>query len=536
MKSDRHYYCQKCKRDHPGVDCDGRVVNCFTCGKMGHRAFECRSGSGAGSQGQGINRGGGNQGWNHPKAGANRDNNNRGNQGGDANRAQNQNQGGGNNNKNNAPNQGRIYVMNQAQARAHDVVAGIINVNNTPAYVLFDSGASHSFISSSFVKKLKIESTTSIELNVKTAANKVVACRGVYTDVPIAIAEVNLPGDLVQFDLEDIDVVLGMDWLGRYKAKILCGEQKVIMKSPGGKRVSFKATTDKPGVKLMTIQQMKRYVRKGCEAYLCMVKDLNAEDKAIEQIPVVNEFLDVFPDEIPGMPPEREIEFSIELMPGTTPISKAPYRMAPKEMQELKEQLEELLEKGYIKPSVSPWGAPVLFVKKKDGSLRLCIDYRELNRVTVKNKYPLPRIDDLFDQLKGAGVFSKIDLRSGYHQVRIAEKDIPKTAFRTRYGHYEFTVMPFGLTNAPAVFMDLMNRVFRPYLDAFVVVFIDDILVYSKSPKDHEEHLRIVLQTLRENQLYAKFSKCDFWRDRVAFLGHIITKEGVSVDPSKIEA
>ncbi|KAL4016749.1 hypothetical protein IC575_024406 [Cucumis melo] len=160
---------------------------------------------------------------------------------------------------------------------------------------------------------------------------------------------------------------------------------------------------------------------------------------------------------------------------------------------------------------MSPWGAPVLFVKKKDGSMRLCIDYRELNKVTVKNRYPLPRINDLFDQLQGATVFSKIDLRSGYHQLRIKDGDVPKTAFRSRYGHYEFIVMSFGLTNAPAVFMDLMNRVFREFLDTFVIVFIDDILIYSKTEAEHEEHLRIVLQTLRDNKLYAKFSKCEFW-------------------------
>ncbi|XP_074299067.1 uncharacterized protein LOC141630090 [Silene latifolia] len=184
----------------------------------------------------------------------------------------------------------------------------------------------------------------------------------------------------------------------------------------------------------------------------------------------------VVTDEIPGLPPQRDIDFGIDLKPGAGPISKAPYRMGPKELEELKKQLEELLDKGYVRPSVSPWGAPVLFFKKKDGSMRLCIDYRELNNVTIKNRYPLPRIDDLFDQLSGAGIFSKIDLRSGYHQLRIKSEDIPKTAFRTRYGHYEFVVMPFGLTNAPAVFMDLMNRVFSPYLDQFVVVFIDDIL------------------------------------------------------------
>ena len=177
----------------------------------------------------------------------------------------------------------------------------------------------------------------------------------------------------------------------------------------------------------------------------------------------------------------------------------------------------------------------MLFVKKKDGTLRLCIDYRQLNKLTVKNKYPLPRIDDLFDQLKGASIFSKVDLRSGYHQLRIKDADVHKTAFRTRYGHYEFLVMPFGLTNAPAAFMDLMNRVFRPYVDQFVVVFIDDILVYSKDQESHDTHLRVVLKTLRKEQLYAKLSKCEFWKNEVSFLGHIVSKEGIRVDPKKIE-
>ena len=217
-------------------------------------------------------------------------------------------------------------------------------------------------------------------------------------------------------------------------------------------------------------------------------------------------------------------------------MSKTPYRMSTPEMLELKMQLQELLEKGYIRPSVSPWGAPVLFVNKKDGTLRLCIDYRQLNKVTVKNKYPLPRIDDLFDQMRGSKVFSKIDLRSGYHQARIKDEDIHKIAFRTRYGHYEFVVVPFGLTNAPATFMCLMNSVFSRYLDKFVLVFLDDILVYSKNEEEHEEHLRLTLQLLREHQLYAKLSKCGFYRDRIQYLGHIISEEGVSMDPEKIEA
>ncbi|KAL4038608.1 hypothetical protein IC575_002230 [Cucumis melo] len=197
--------------------------------------------------------------------------------------------------------------------------------------------------------------------------------------------------------------------------------------------------------------------------------------------------------------------------------------MAPAELKELKVQLQELLDKGFIRPQCR-LGAR-LFVKKKDGSMRLCIDYRELNKVTVKNRYPLPRIDDLFDQLQGATVFSKIDLRSGYHQSRIRDGDIPKTAFRSRYGHYEFVVMSFGLTNAPAVFMDLMNRVFKEFLDSFVIVFIDDILIYSKTEAEHEEHLHQVLETLRANKLYAKFSKCEFWLRKVTFLGHVVSSE-----------
>ncbi|GKE03587.1 putative reverse transcriptase domain-containing protein [Tanacetum coccineum] len=205
-------------------------------------------------------------------------------------------------------------------------------------------------------------------------------------------------------------------------------------------------------------------------------------------------------------------------------------------MQELSTQLQELSDKGFIRPSSSPWGAPVLFVKKKDGSFRICIDYHKLNKLTVKNQYPLLRIDDLFDQLQGSRVYSKIDLRSGYHQLRVREEDIPKTAFRTRYGHYEFQVMSFGLTNAPAVFMDLMNRVCKPYLDRFVIVFIDDILIYSKSRKEHEGHLRLILKLLKEEKLYAKFSKCEFWLSKVQFLGHVIDSEGIHVDPAKIES
>ena len=230
---------------------------------------------------------------------------------------------------------------------------------------------------------------------------------------------------------------------------------------------------------MISALRARKMIHNRAWAFLASVTVDGGVKPTISSIPVVRDFEDVFPQNLPGLPRNREVDFGIDLEPVTAPISKAPYRMALAELKELKEQIQELLDKGFIRPSVSPWGAPVLFVKKKDGTLRLCIDYRELNRVTTKNKYPLPRIDDMFDQLQGASVFSKIDLRSGYHQLRIREEDIPKTAFRSRYGHYKFTVISFGLTNAPAVFMELMNRVFKDYLNSFVIVFINDILVYS---------------------------------------------------------
>ncbi|GKD29707.1 putative nucleotidyltransferase, ribonuclease H, partial [Tanacetum coccineum] len=241
-----------------------------------------------------------------------------------------------------------------------------------------------------------------------------------------------------------------------------------------------------------------------------------SEEKRLEDVPTLRDFPKVFPEDLHGLPPMRQVEFQIDLVPGAAP-------------------LQELSDKGFIRPSSSPWGASVLFVKKKYGSFRMCIDYRELNK-TVKNRYPLRRIDDQFDQLQGSRVYSKIDLRSGYHQPRVREEDIPKTAFRTRYGHYEFQVMWYGLTNAPAVFMELMNRVCNPYLDKFVIVFIDDILIYSKSEEEHAEHLKLILELLKKEELYAKFLKCEFWLSKVQILGHVIDSEGIHVDPAKIES
>ncbi|GKE22009.1 putative reverse transcriptase domain-containing protein, partial [Tanacetum coccineum] len=342
-----------------------------------------------------------------------------------------------------------------------NVVTGTFLLNNCYASMLFDSGADRSFVSSTFSALLDVAPST--------------------LDTSYAI-------ELADGRISETNVVL------RVHALIVCDE-KVVRIPYGDEVLIIRGDNSDGGSKLNIISctRTQKYIQKGCQVYLAQVTSKKAEDKSEEKrlkdVPIVREFLEVFPEDLPGLPPARQVEFQIDLVPGAAPVARAPYRLAPAEMQELSTQLQELSDKGFIRPSSSPWGAPVLFVKKKDGSFRMCIDYRELNKLTVKNRYPLPRIDDLFDQLQGSRVYSKIDLRSGYHQLRVREEDIPKTAFRTRYGHYEFQVMPFGLTNAPAVFMDLMNRVCKPYLDRFVIVFIDNILIYSKSRKEHEGHL-----------------------------------------------
>ncbi|EOY26510.1 DNA/RNA polymerases superfamily protein [Theobroma cacao] len=353
----------------------------------------------------------------------------------------------------------RVFAVTEDEARVRPgAVTGAMSLFDKDAYVLIDSGSDRSYVSTTFASIAdKNLSPLEGEIVVHTPLGEQLIRNTCYRDCGVRVAEEEFRGDLIPLEILDFDLIFAI--------------------------------------------KASKLVQKGYPAYLAYVIDTSNGEPKLEDVPIVSEFPDVFPDDLPRLPPDRELEFPIDLLSGTAPISIPPYRMAPAELKELKVQLQDLVDKGFIRPSISPWGAPVLFVKKKDGTLRLCIDYRQLNRVTIKNKYPLPWIDDLFDQLRGAMVFSKIDLRSGYYQLRIKEQDVPKTAFRTRYGHYEFLVMLFGLTNAPAVFMDLMNRVFHPYLDKFVIVFIDDIL-------------------LKE----------------VVFLGHVVSGAGIYVDPKKIEA
>ncbi|KAM2989434.1 hypothetical protein FF2_003418 [Malus domestica] len=405
--------------------------------------------------------------------------------------------------------QGRVNHISLQDAQNHpDLIMGMLNILGHFARVLIDCGATHSVISHTFAQMTQPHPTP-LGFDLEFAMPRGDKCYvdSVYPGCPVMVDGVVMPANLIPLDIVDFDVILGADWLHYNRAHIDCYGKSVTFHRPGLLEVTF--VGESSGVRHGVISAMRaKKLSKGCQGYLAHVVLNDVVPSSVEEVGVVRHYPDVFPDDLPGLPPDRDVEFSIDLLPGTDPISLTPYRMAPAELRELKIQLQELTDKGFIQPSTSPWGAPVLFVRKKDGTLRLCIDYRQLNRVTIKNRYPLPRIDDLFDQLKGACVFSKIDLRSGYYQLKIKDVDVPKTAFRTRYGHYEFLVMPFGLTNAPAAFMRLMNEVFQQYLNRFVIVFIDDILVYSKSKADHIRHLNLVLKKLREHQLYAKFSKC----------------------------
>ncbi|KAJ0578601.1 putative nucleotidyltransferase, Ribonuclease H [Helianthus annuus] len=431
----------------------------------------------------------------------------------------------------------RSFQLTAAEAKAEpDVVSGIFAINPITARVLFDTGANKSFISHGFIRHPSFVLTKlSVPLEVEIGDIKSFIVCDVCQGCKLSIDDEEYLIDLIPMSMGEFQVVVGMDWLSRHHAKVVCFRKEIKLTSPSGKHVTiFGEKGGKPII--CSMLKAHKLMKHGCKAFMIYANEPEKESLKFGDVPVVRDFEDVFLEDLPGIPPEREVEFGTELIPGAKPVAKAPYRLALSELQELMSQIQDLLDKGFIRPNVSPWGAPIQFVKKKDGSMRMCIDYRELNKLTVKNRYPFPRIDDLFDQLQGANWFSKIDLRSGYHQLKVKEEDVPKTAFRTRYGHYEFLVMSFGLTNTPAAFMELMNRVCKLMLDKSVIVFIDDILVYSKSEADHAHHLQEVLETLRRERLYAKFSKCAFWLREVQFLGHIISADGILVDPSKIEA
>ncbi|GJR30076.1 putative reverse transcriptase domain-containing protein [Tanacetum coccineum] len=435
-----HPVCNTCGRRHPG-ECRRAAGTCFKCGQAGHLQRDCKKNFGASSSGHADKK---------PDA------------------------------------SGRVFALTQDQAaNTSGTITGALFIFGRAVFVLFDTGATHSVISTKFAScftmtPILLDHVLCISTPMKDSAR----ITHVYRDLPLQFDDKIRSVNALPLDMCEFDIILGIDWLAAHRATIDCHSRRVIFGDIHAPEFIYHGSLPGKSMKIISALKARTLLSHGCEGFLATIHDTTSDVSSIHDQPIVSEFQDVFPEELPGIPPIRDVEFNIELIPGAEPISKAPYRMAPIELKELKDQLQELLERGFIRPSVSPWGAPVLFVKKKDGSMRLCIDYRELNKITIRNRYPLPRIDDLFDQLQGAKHFSKIDLRSGYHQLRVKEQDISKTVFRTRYGHYEFLVMPFSLTNAPAVFMDLMNRVFHEFLDKFVIVFIDDILVFSKSKEE----------------------------------------------------
>jgi transposase InsO family protein len=443
------------------------------------------------------------------------------------------------------------FQLGSAHARRRKLIHLEGTVCDQPARCLIDSGSSGNFISTAFVDRYGLDVATSpaFEHSVTLADGSSQKTQGAVSGAPICLSTYRDSLDLYCLPLGGFDVILGLPWLEALNPHIDWRERTLSFQHEQQEHVLTPSYT----LLCISAADLQREARRKNidEMYVVRMNEVTSKlelhavqsprctappSSRSEEQRMFDEYRDVFADLPAGLPPEREVDHRIELVPGSAPASRPMGRMSPKELDELKTQLQELSEMGFIQPSKSPFGAPVLFVKKKDGSMRLCVDYRALNSITIKNRYPLPRIDELFDRLQGAKVFSKIDLRSGYHQIRIHPNDVSKTAFRTRYGHFEFLVLPFGLTNAPATFMHLMHQIFRPFLDSFVLVFLDDILIYSRNAEDHERHVRQVLELLRKHRLHAKQSKCELFRDRVEFLGHMVGGDGLRMMADKVKA
>jgi transposase InsO family protein len=453
-------------------------------------------------------------------------------------------------------------IMSLMKTRELDKSALIFlegNVNSYNARILIDCGASHNFISEDFVKCHNLETTRVTSVSV-TVAN------GIKSYIDQALINFHLKLDdfndkitsayVFPINSEaDYDLILGLPWLFKNNPSI-DWKKRIITLTTSDRQYLLKTITPYPKIMkdkfvdtiecgdnfLINAKQLSR-CRKIFLVTIKMISNcyintatapVASPNKHINQL--LKEFSDVFPDDLIELPPRRDIDHEIKIFDNVTPPSQQPFRMSQPELVELKRQLEVLLEKGFIRPSKSPYAAPILFAKKKDNTLRMCVDYRALNKITIKNKYPIPRIDEMLDQLYGAKIFSRLDLKSGYHQIRIKDDDIEKTAFRTRYGSFEFVVLPFGLTNAPPTFMRLMNSIFHKYLDEFVIIYLDDILIYSKTELEHLHHIKLVLQLLHDNSLYANTAKCEFGVDQLEFVGHIVTAHGIKADENKVLA
>ncbi|KAJ4817820.1 polyprotein [Rhynchospora pubera] len=414
-------------------------------------------------------------------------------------------------------------------------------VGNKPVLALIDSGSTHSFVNPDVLHSQSIQVSKNNPMSVMVAnGNKMI------TDLECKGLKFSLQGHEFQKDMRVLnvtgyDLILGLDWLTELGPMLIDWNKGSLKFKRGNTEVRLQVGHESAEVQLCQGTIMPHAEEEeGNEvlvAHLFKVEELQqaAPTQMVDMSAVVAQFPEVF-QEPSQLPPHRTVDHQIPLLPDSQPISQRPYRYSYFQKLEIEKIIEELLRNNFIQPSSSAYASPILLVKKKDGTWRLCVDYRKLNANTIKDKYPIPIIDDLLDALCGAKIFSKIDLKAGYHQIRMNKEDIGKTAFKTHEGHYEYTVMPFGLTNAPATFQKLMNHIFKPYIRKFVLVFFDDILIYSASAEEHKKHLQLTLQLLQEHQLFAKRSKCEFGLLKIGYLGHLISQNGVETDPQKIEA
>jgi len=413
-----------------------------------------------------------------------------------------------------------------------DAKVGVFN-----AVVLIDSGSTHNFVSTRMADRLRLPVVPTETFTVWVANGARLQCQGKFEKVQVLLQEIPFSLTLYSLPLADLDIVLGVQWL-EMLGYVICNWRTLTMKFYWENLArQLQGFCDQP-IQAASLKEISKEFRQGHSVYAICPQSTMQDTKGIQSLSmsqVLAKYPEIF-DEPTQLPPKREIDHTISLKEGIEPVNVQPYRYAYFQKAKIEKKVQEMLNSGLIRPSTSPFSSLVLLVKKKDGSWRFCTDYRSLNVVTIKDRFPIPTVEDMLDELHGAAYFTKLDLRAGYHQVRVQPSDIHKTAFRTHNGHYEYLVMPFGLSNAPSTFQAIMNAIFRPHLRKFILVFFDDILIYSPTWEMHLHHVTQTLDILKQQQFYLKASKCAFGKQELEYLGHIVSHQGVKVDSNKIKA